>query len=630
MRKWTKAQAVAWLKQQGFKHGDYDKMANYHSFRQEDPGQYRKFRVDKSPFNFGRDDGVIVIYGIREKEGKTVSEMQSIRFYHGETDEANRQNQGSNVAENVCGCRVECQADGFSFIAHRAETSLVRLGTLDERAHLVAPVVAIRAGVLNGELVPAEEIGRYVDAWNGIPLPIGHPRERGAYVSANRPDLLETQSVGRFFNARFEDGALQGEIWVDIEKARQLGPAGQVVLERLEHNEPLEVSTAYFRDIEERSGVWEGKHYSGIARNLRPDHLALLPYQIGACSWVDGCGAPRANEEEEKKGRGGGIVVDWFARQLTNVAKMLGLNTNRVGMSHRAIDDALEAAMVAATGDSMSFFIQEVYDDFFIYRARDGKHFKRTYAIDAQKNVTLGNPVQVEKVWRDVNQTAGNEGNGEQGETNDIEKGVENMNGNANTGKGWNRCQVIEQLIANGAFTGDDRSWLTQAPDEVLKKLVGLAVNQEQEGKEEGVGQPGGQQPQGGAGEGSGQTGQDAGQGGEPGGSAVGANAAKELLDLFDPDFKEFIINERKKHQEYRAQLIKDLTANAACQFAAEDLAQMKTACLEKLAASLMPADYSGRVVPRVPAANQNEDDAVPAPPSVLLRKDGEGEGQKA
>jgi len=621
MRKWTKSQAVTWLKEHNFKHDNYDKMANYHSFRQQDPGQYRKFRVDKSPFSFKRQDGVIIIYGIKQKDGKSVSEMQSIRFYHGETDEENQENQGQNIAKNNHEnqeCCEEYQFGDFNFTVHRAETSLVRMETLEGRLHLVAPVVAIRAGVLNGERVPAEEIGRYVDAWNGIPLPIGHPRERGVPISANRPDLIETKSVGRFFNAQFEDGTLHGEIWVDVEKARQLSMASQVVLERLEHGDPLEVSTAYFRDIEDGHGVWEGQRYGGTARNLRPDHLALLPYQIGACSWGDGCGAPRVNEEKEKT-EGGEAVKNWITQQFRNVAKLLGLSSNE--MSHRAIGDALEFAMVQATGDAMSFFIQEVYDEHFIYRSRNGKYFKRAYSIDEQQNVELGDSIQVEREWKEVEQQEQSTNEGGK-DVNDKEKGAEKM-GNTQKGENvnssvntWNRCQVIESFIANSEYPFDesDRSWLSQASDEKIKSLEGLMLiaNQQesQEAKEQQEQQESQQNQE--QTEGTGRVGE------------TGAGI-EELLEFvknsFDDDFRDFILNERKKQQDHRNRLIGDLVKNKLCQFTEDDLKQMKTNQLEKLAASFMPADYSGVGAPQVHQQQHDDDDSVPSPPAVLLRK---------
>src|SRR5690606_25344812 len=149
---------------------------------------------------------------------------------------------------------------------------------------------------LNSELVLGEELERYVGAWNGRPATLGHPTHRGVPVSANTPDL-DARWPGRFWNATFEDGALKGEIWLDVLKCRELGGGALRGLEQLEAGVPTEVSTAYWRDLEEVEGVYQGEPYYGIARNLRPDHLALLLDGIGACSWQDGCGAPRVNRE---------------------------------------------------------------------------------------------------------------------------------------------------------------------------------------------------------------------------------------------------------------------------------------------------------------------------------------------
>jgi hypothetical protein len=66
------------------------------------------------------------------------------------------------------------------------------------------------------------------------------------------------------------------------------------MLELLAAGGPVEVSTAYYRDLDTTT---TGTGFTGAAKNLKPDHLALLPHSKGACSWQDGCGAPRVNEE---------------------------------------------------------------------------------------------------------------------------------------------------------------------------------------------------------------------------------------------------------------------------------------------------------------------------------------------
>lgn len=176
----------------------------------------------------------------------------------------------------------------------------VRRETHDGVGYLIAPVVAVRAGVLNGEWLPAEEIAKSVEAWNNVPLPISHPRENGVPISVNRADLLAA-CVGTFRNSHltFDKQGLQGELWLDVAKARMQGGDALVALTRIENGEMLEVSTAYESEVQPTSGTLNGTPYHGIQRTIRPDHLALLTNEKGACSVEHGCGAPRVNEKKE-------------------------------------------------------------------------------------------------------------------------------------------------------------------------------------------------------------------------------------------------------------------------------------------------------------------------------------------
>lgn len=169
--------------------------------------------------------------------------------------------------------------------------------------YLVAPVVAIREGVLNGELILSEEISRFVQSWNGVPLTINHPQVDGIHVSASSsPEVLEQFGIGLFMNAKFEDDSLKGECWINVEKCKRLGGEALVALERIQKGLPVEVSTGYFAETKAEAGVFNEKPYVGVQSNIVPDHLALLPNAVGACSWQDGCGTPRTNKNEERYG----------------------------------------------------------------------------------------------------------------------------------------------------------------------------------------------------------------------------------------------------------------------------------------------------------------------------------------
>ena len=150
--------------------------------------------------------------------------------------------------------------------------------------HLILNVVMIVEGVLNNALLPKNEFCKYVKAWDNRPVVIYHPMENGEHVSANSPDIIEKVQVGYLFNTRCETNKLVSEAWININKLDQLD------YNNLLEQDQIEVSVGYYADGEVANGIFNNERYSEIHRNLRPDHLAILPDQIGACSIADGCG----------------------------------------------------------------------------------------------------------------------------------------------------------------------------------------------------------------------------------------------------------------------------------------------------------------------------------------------------
>jgi cation transport regulator ChaB len=165
------------------------------------------------------------------------------------------------------------------------------------KEHLVVPVVMMVEGVHYGSHGPLyhsiNELGRYPESWNGIPVVVNHPEIDGISVSANYPDIIDEQTIGRVYNTFIDGNRLKAEAWIDSEKLQQLSAT---MLDQLKKGELIEVSIGVFSDEEVVAGDWNGEHYEAIARNHRPDHLALLPGGVGACSIADGCGI-RVNSE---------------------------------------------------------------------------------------------------------------------------------------------------------------------------------------------------------------------------------------------------------------------------------------------------------------------------------------------
>lgn len=185
----------------------------------------------------------------------------------------------------------------------------IREESLFGSTYTVVPVVAMVEGVRFGanqksaELGLADDFGENVSLWNNRPLVLNHPQNsEGNYVSANSPSVLESYAFGITMNAFVEDKKLKLEAWIDKARISALGGDFQETYDRIiaqNAEDIVEVSVGFFCDVIEKKGKFKGQAYTGIWKNIKPDHLAILPNAIGACSVADGCGIPRINKENE-------------------------------------------------------------------------------------------------------------------------------------------------------------------------------------------------------------------------------------------------------------------------------------------------------------------------------------------
>ena len=182
--------------------------------------------------------------------------------------------------------------------------------TIQGRKYLVAPVSLIVPGVLNGSkgplLYPEEEVFRNSDAWNGMPMVANHPMsDEGKPLSGRDPQVLEKAGLGTVYNVRrSEKGKLVGEGWFDEAAVRKVAPH---LLQNLKSGLPIEISTGLFtNNIPVQPGATHnGVPYKFIAKDYRPDHLAILIGQVGACSVNDGCGVFNAYNPNQPRGSNG-------------------------------------------------------------------------------------------------------------------------------------------------------------------------------------------------------------------------------------------------------------------------------------------------------------------------------------
>lgn len=175
----------------------------------------------------------------------------------------------------------------------------VRREVFEGRQHIVVPMVMLVEGVHAGSQGPLlytnEEIKKTPGVWNHKPVVVRHPEQQGISVSACSPEMVKQFKVGLIFNAKFEGNKLKAEAWIDVEKLRKIDAR---ILSNIEAGQITEISTGLFSDHDATEGEWNGEKYVAVVRNMRPDHLAILYDEKGACSVAKGAGLLR-NEASE-------------------------------------------------------------------------------------------------------------------------------------------------------------------------------------------------------------------------------------------------------------------------------------------------------------------------------------------
>ena len=246
------------------------------------------------------------------------------------------------------------------------ETNPFERVTEDGTEYLVAPVVAQQADVyayrINGDLhreyLPGEELTAPLEDWEGTPLVLRHPDAPPDTPALLSESGVEATVVGAFRDAKRTNGS-ENRSETESGAGDDTRLAGQVYIEAAEvgaHDGDLrgyveavrrtgvgEVSTGYgVGTLEETSGRHNGTKYDAIQRDIQPDHLALLPDQVGNCP-VDGgvCGVGRANQRartnhqpagasDDEPPTGGGDLerpdAGAFARLGRRVAEVFGLD----------------------------------------------------------------------------------------------------------------------------------------------------------------------------------------------------------------------------------------------------------------------------------------------------------------
>lgn len=467
----------------------------------------------------------------------------------------------------------------------KAETEKISKKKFNGVEHLIVPIIALVEGVItsgNADGVPqlalAEEFGNHPSGWDGRPVLVDHPTINGELVSANIPEVLESEEIGKLFNTRLEDKKLKTEAWINLDLVKEKGGIIASTIKRLEDGEMVEISTGLFADTKDESGMHNNEKFEGVWQNVVPDHLAILSEAKGACSIEDGCGAPRSNstsedekmkinedcecktspcscevikknEEEDKK-------VSFFS-----VISKLNIFKKQSKMSDTDIRHALNAAIKEKNPNAF-VFLESVFKDSFVFQdAMNGDFFLQSFKIENDGSITLGE--DVEQVRPELDFVP-------------VKINVENEDNQMDKEK------FVTDLIANEstAFNSDDKDWLIELDENRLEKLMPPVLNakhddeEDEEKKKEKKNE-------------------------EKDDEKLSNNSSPETTEDYikaaPAEMRDVLSNGLQLHNDLRANMITGIIANTSNQFSEEELKNFDIAMLKKLSTLAVVVDYSGQ-----------------------------------
>jgi hypothetical protein len=314
----------------------------------------------------------------------------------------------------------------------------------------------------------ALELSKNPQSWNNIPIMIGHPQLNGVDVSALVPEVL-ANSVGIVQNTQIVNGSLKAEAWLDELKLQTISAKTLAIVRS---GQPLEVSTGAFTGEIKTGGVYNNKRYKAIAINLRPDHLALLPDEVGACSWTAGCGVRnslKTNKTDNNEMNEEEILLQ--KQEAYELLAQQALLDNQQG--YQAMLDQVRSKLDSMDNVMSYHMLEEMYDNYLIIRVRNKTgdnavtYFRQPYQLDEEGNVEFrDNPI---KVTREVSYTQVNNTGG-------IRRTIFNNSKTKDMTNEEKKPCCLEKVVAlinNKAtkFTGEDEAWLMTLSAEQLEKL---------------------------------------------------------------------------------------------------------------------------------------------------------------
>lgn len=462
----------------------------------------------------------------------------------------------------------------------------VRQGGVD---YQVYPCVLLVEGVHHGAIGPAvyypsTTLANSAPFWNNMPVTVGHPvNEQGNHILCNQDGTIRAQwEVGKVYNAKFEDGRLKAEVWINVAQVNRHSPS---LLAFLQNGGQLDVSTGLLAAEDGTAGTWNEEEFAASILEIVPDHLALLPNQTGACSWNDGCGI-RFNVAEKEKDVPGLYVNSQDLMVLSDKI--------------RGYVDSLDVWDRTTERSVIINFLRAIYSDYFIYKQKVRRPnqqeteqlLKQEYAVGEDGELTFSSsPIEV------IEEIQYKPKANEHETTIVNKKDTEEVNTmpaqgtkckDATTPADKKKCadMMVNALISNEktAFVEEDRPWLTAMNSAQLEKLVAnMGPEEEVIVNKENTPTPKTETP-----------------------TQVPLDLAG-FLNSAPPEIRSVLNAGLRELDGKRASIITVLMANKANKFTEDQLKNMELNVLESIVALIpVPQDFSGRS----PALQVNQETA--------------------